>query len=184
MADPNAFPNKELEDLNLKIKERVKNVLKNIDTESINQKVKTKLDELELTTSTVETGDDETWNGTAFIPNKRYLDTLPSDYKNKIYRYYDIFRENPEVVTDYVSILQKHGSDKAAKEAGATNVLFYPNKILAHLSKNPEQFSEETVERQTAFDLQGGFSYDLSHREDDLGKKIQKNTTVNILLNL
>ena len=84
MADPNAFPNKELEDLNLKIKERVKNVLKNIDTESINQKVKTKLDELELTTSTVETGDDETWNGTAFIPNKRYLDTLPSDYKNKI----------------------------------------------------------------------------------------------------
>ena len=110
MADPNAFPNKELEDLNLKIKEKVKNVLKNIDTESINQKVKTKLEELNLPTSTTEVGDDEEWTGTTFIPNKKYVNALPSDYKEKIYRYYDIFRENPEVVSEYVSILQKHGS--------------------------------------------------------------------------
>ncbi len=147
MADPNAFPNKELEDLNLKIKEKVKNVLKNIDTESINQKVKTKLDELKLTTSTVETGDDETWSGTAFIPNKRYLDALPSDYKNKIYRYYDIFRDNPDLVTDYVSILQKHGSEKAAKEAGTDNVLFYPKKLKKYIKDNVETITEDTQKR-------------------------------------
>ena len=40
MAEQNLFPDKELEDLNLKIKERVNNVLKNINTDSINQKVK------------------------------------------------------------------------------------------------------------------------------------------------
>ena len=136
MADPNAFPNKELEDLNAKIKEKVQNVLKNIDTTSINQKVKTQLEELELTSSTVETGDDETWSGKTFIPNKRYLDS--------------------------------------AKEAGADNVLFYPSKILAHLSKNPEKFSEETIKRQTAFDLQGESIYDIAYREDDIGKKKQR----------
>ena len=74
MADPNAFPNKELEDLNAKIKEKVQNVLKNIDTNSINQKVKSKLDELNIS-STVKVGQDEKWSGTAFIPNKRYIGT-------------------------------------------------------------------------------------------------------------
>ena len=87
MADLNTFPNKELEDLNAQIKKKVENVLKNINTDSISQQVKEKLAELNLTTSTVETGDDETWSGKTFIPNKRYLDTLPGDYKNKIYRY-------------------------------------------------------------------------------------------------
>jgi len=173
MADPNAFPNKELEDLNAKIKEKVQNVLKNIDTNSINQKVKSKLDELNIS-STVKVEQDEKWSGTAFIPNKRYLDSLPNDYKQKIYRYYDIFRNNPEIVTSYVETLKKFGSEKAAKEAGSDNVLLYPNKVLAHISKNPEIFDEETVKRHTAFDLQGGSIYDIAYREDDIGRDKQK----------
>ena len=102
MADPNALPNKELEDLNAKIREKVQNVLKNIDTTSINQKVKTKIDEMNLSTSNVEVGDDEKWTGTTFISNRRYVDSLPKDYKEKVYLYYDIFRDNPELVADYV----------------------------------------------------------------------------------
>jgi hypothetical protein len=174
MADLNAFPNKELEDLNLKIKERVNNVLKNINTDSLNQKVKTKLDELKLTTSTVETGDDETWSGTTFIPNKRYLDTLPSDYKNKIYRYYDIFRDNPDLVTDYVSILQKHGSEKAAKEAGTDNVLFYPKKLKKYIKDNVETITEDTQKRWEFLDNFGDHDYDIQIREDDFGRNYQK----------
>ena len=164
MADLNAFPNKELEDLNLKIKERVNNVLKNINTDSLNQKVKTKLDELKLTTSTVETGDDETWSGTTFVPNKRYLDTLPSEYKNKIYRYYDIFRDNSEVVSDYVSLLQKHGSEKAAKEAGADNVLLYPKKLKKYINDNVETITEDTQKRWEFLDNFGEHDYDIKIR--------------------
>jgi len=175
MADPNAFPNKELEDLNAQIKKKVENVLKNIDTDSINQKIKTKLEELNLPTSTTEVGDDEVWTGATFIPNKKYVNALPSDYKEKIYRYYDIFRENPEVVSEYVSILQKFGNEKDAKEAGTDNVLFYPNKVLTHISNNPEKFSEDTQTRWFTYTnpLQGSDSYDLAYRQDKIGKKKQ-----------
>jgi len=133
MADPSAFPNKELEDLNKKIKEKVQNVLKNIDTNSINQNVKTKIDEMNLSTSNVEVGDDEKWTGTAFVPNRKYVDSLPKDYKEKVYLYYDIFRDNPDLVTDYVTTLKQWGSEKAAKEAGTTNPLFYTNKNLKNI---------------------------------------------------
>ena len=61
--------------------------------------------------------------------NRKYVNTLPSDYKNKALRYLDIFRENPEVVSEYLDTLKKFGNEKAAKDAGATNILFYPNKV-------------------------------------------------------
>ena len=50
--------------------------------------------------------------------DRKYVNTLPKDYKNKSLRYLDIFRENPEVVTEYLQTLKKFGSEKAAKEAG------------------------------------------------------------------
>ena len=69
------------------------------------------------------------------------VNTLPSDYKNKALRYLDIFKENPEVVSEYLNTLKKFGNEKAAKEAGADNILFYPNKVLKHVSKQPERFN-------------------------------------------
>ena len=53
-------------------------------------------------------------------------------------------------------------------------MIFYPSKILKHISDNPEIFDEETVKRQAAFDLQGASIYDITYREDDYGRKKQK----------
>ena len=113
-------------------------------------------------------------SGLPFIPNKKYLDTLPSDYKNKIYRYYDIFRDNSEVVSDYVSILQKHGSEKAAKEAGADNVLLYPKKLKKYIKDNVETVTENTQKRWEFLDNFGEHDYDIKIREDDWARKYQK----------
>jgi hypothetical protein len=174
MADPNALPNKELEDLNAKIREKVQNVLKNIDTKSINQEVKTKIDAMNLSTSNVEVGDDEKWTGTAFIPNRRYVDSLPKDYKEKVYLYYDIFRDNPELVSDYVETLKKNGSEKAAKEAGTSNVLFYPKKLKKYIKANAENFDENTEKRWEYYDYFGDHNYNIQIREDDFGRAYQK----------
>jgi len=144
MADPNAFPNKDTEDLDAKIDQKIKNVLSKIDWDKIDISIDEKLK-----------GVDEKLKSLGLIDpdllseeDRKYVNTLPSDYKNKALRYLDIFRDNPEVVSEYLTTLKQFGNEKDAKEAGATNVLFYPNKILAHLSKNPEKFSEETVTRQ------------------------------------
>lgn len=170
MADPNAFPNKDTEDLDAKIDQKIKNVLSKIDWDKIDISIDEKLK-----------GVDEKLKSLGLIDpdllseeDRKYVNTLPADYKNKALRYLDIFRDNPEVVSEYLTTLKQFGNEKDAKEAGATNILFYPSKILAHLSKNPEKFSEETVTRQAAFDLQGTLAYDLAYREDDLSKKIQK----------
>ena len=164
MADPNALPNKESEDLDTRIKTRMNEIREKLEASGIQERVKEKMAIIS-----------EKYNPDVLSKeNRKYVNTLPSDYKNKALRYLDIFRENPEVVSEYLTTLKQFGNEKDAKEAGATNILFYPSKILAHLSKNPEQFSEETLKRQTAFDLQGGSIYDIAYREDEIGKKKQK----------
>ena len=170
MADPNAVQNNKKEELDAKIDQKINEILSKIDwtkiDTAVDEKLKgvdTKLEELGLVEPDLLSSE-----------NRKYVNTLPSDYKNKALRYLDIFKENPEVVSEYLNTLKKHGSEKAAKEVGTTNILFYPNKVLAHVGKDPERFSEETLERLTAFDLQGGLAYDLAYREDKEGKKIQK----------
>ena len=55
MADDNKlFPDKELEDQNLKIKNKVNNILSNIDFESIDTKVQERLKGLDTTFKTLE----------------------------------------------------------------------------------------------------------------------------------
>ena len=65
--------------------------------------------------------------------------------------------------------------EKDAKEAGTDNVLFYPNKVLAHISNDPEKFSEDTLTRWFTYTnpLQGKTTYDLAYRQDKIGKKKQ-----------
>ena len=170
MADPNAFSNKEIEDLNLKIKKEIEIIKKNLNVDQLKKDIQADVETIkkDLVSEGLLKGD------LLSSENRSYVDTLPSDYKDKALRYLDIFRDNPDLVSEYLEILKKHGSEKAAKEAGTTNVLFYPSKILKHLSNNPEIFDEETVKRQTAFDLQGGSIYDIAYREDEIGKKKQE----------
>ena len=171
MADPNAFPNKEKEDFNSKIDKKIDSILNRIDFDSINVRIDRKLKKVEDTLSQIP-GLQKT--DLLSSEDRKYVNTLPEDYKNKALRYLDIFRENPEVVSEYLTTLKQFGSEKEAKKSGTDNILFYPNKILAHISKDPEKFSEETIKRQTAFDLQGGSIYDIAYREDKIGKDKQK----------
>ena len=170
MADQNAFPDKEKENLDEKIDKKINEVLSNIDWNKIDTTVDERLKTVDEKLKGLGLGSEDLLSS----EDRKYVNTLPKDYKGKALRYLDIFRENPEVVTEYLQTLKKFGNEKAAKEAGATNILFYPNKIASHVGKNPEQFSEETLQRQVAFDLQGKNTYDIAYREDDQGKRLQK----------
>ena len=170
MADPNAFPNKELEDLNKKIEDKVKGILDNLDLGTINTTIKEKLKDVNETL--VEKGIIEP--DVLETDERKYVNTLPTDYKNKALRYLDIFRENPEIVKDYLKVLQEFGSEKKAKEAGSNNVLLYPNKISKFLKNNADVFSEATDERWNYFYKSGAHDYDLKVREDDWAKRYQK----------
>ena len=170
MADPNAFPNKEQEDVDAKIDKKIKGILDNIDWKSIDQRidtrlegVNTKLEELGLIEPDA-LGDED----------RSYVNTLPSDYKNKALRYLDIFRENPDLVKDYLQTLKQFGSEKKAKDAGSNNVLLYPNKISKFLKENADVFNEDTEERWNYFYKIGAHDYDIKVREDDQGRKYQK----------
>ena len=173
MADKNTFPDKELEDKNLIIERKVNEIMSQIneklDLESITKQADEKVEKINETL--IEKGLIEP---DLLSSNERsYVNTLPADYKDNTLRYLDIFRDNPDVVKDYISVIQKYGSIKAAKEAGESNILLYPNKRLKFVADNPELFSEGTVDRLTAFELQGAKSYDLAYREDEIAKAKQ-----------
>ena len=106
--------------------------------------------------------------------DRSYVNTLPFDYKNKALRYLDIFRDNPEIVSDYLNVLKKFGSEKAAKEAGSDNILFYPKKLKKYINDNVETITEDTQKRWEFLDNFGEHDYDIKIREDDWAKKYQK----------
>ena len=176
MADSNKnfFPDKELEDKNAildrKVEEIMSQINEKLDLESITKKAEEKVETINQTLI-----DEGLMEPDLLSSQERsYVNTLPQDYKDSTLRYLDIFRDNPDVVKDYISIVQKYGSVKAAKEAGESNILLYPNKRLKFVADNPELFSEGTVDRLTAFELQGAKSYDLAYREDEIAKAKQK----------
>jgi len=172
MADSNKnfFPNIDKEKINKQVSETIEKIKKDLDIEKIQSDV----------SSQVETVKEDLVKQGLIEPDilsseeKNYVNTLPQDYKDSTLRYLDIFRDNPDVVKDYISVVQKYGSVKAAKEAGESNILLYPNKRLKFVADNPELFSEGTVDRLTAFELQGAKSYDLAYREDEIAKAKQK----------
>ena len=128
MADKNTFPDKELEDKNLIIERKVNEIMSQIneklDLESITKQADEKVEQINETL--IEKGLIEP--DLLSSDERSYVNTLPADYKDNTLRYLDIFRDNPDVVKDYISVIQKYGSIKAAKEAGESNILLYPNK--------------------------------------------------------
>ena len=168
MADPNAFPDKEKEDRDAKIDRSVKNILKSVDKYWVEPTVGDEDKTLD-TVSKYWTDEKDTFSG-----DRNYINSLPSDYKNKVLRYLDIFRDSPDLVKEYLQTLKEFGNEKDAKEAGATNVLFYPGEVKKYLKTKPEVFSEETQERWSYFYHQGAHDYDFKVREDEFGKRYQK----------
>ena len=179
MADDNKlFPDKELEDQNLKIKNKVNNILSNIDFESIDTKVQERLKGLDTTFKTLEKKLIETGVVEPDLlssEDRSYVNTLPLKEKDKSLRYLDIFQSNPEIVTEYLNTLKKHGSVKNAKEAGETNILLFPGKVKKFI-ENSETIPEETAKKWNYFSSFGEKDYDIKLREDKIGKK--KTTTV------
>ena len=171
MADPNAFPDKEKEDLDNKIDQKIDKILEGINFDSINVKIDRKLKKVEDTLSQIPILKKDDLLSSE---DRQYVNTLPKDYKNKTLRYLDIFRENPELVSDYLNTLKKFGNEKDAKEAGADNILFYPKKIKKYIKDNVETITEDTQKRWEHFDYFGDHSYDIQIREDDWGRKYQK----------
>ena len=170
MADPNALPNKEAEDLDAKIDLKIKNVLSKIDWDKIDQSIDEKLKGVDEKLKSLGLTEPDLLSE----EDRKYVNTLPSDYKNKALRYLDIFRDNPEIVSDYLSTLKKFGNEKDAKEAGTDNVLFYPKKLKKYIKDNAETITEDTQKRWEYFDYFGEHDYDIQIREDDWGKNYQK----------
>ena len=176
MADSDTFPNKELEDQNLKIKNKVDNILSNIDFESIDTKVQERLKGLDTTFKSVE---EKLIEKGIVEPDllssedRSYVNTLPFKEKDKSLRYLDIFKSNPEIVTEYLSTLKKHGSVKNAKEAGETNILLFPGKVKKFI-ENSENIPENTAKKWNYYTSFGEKDYDLKLRDDKIGKNKQR----------
>ena len=162
MAD--AFPNKEQEDTDAKIDKSVKNIL-----DSVNKYwVEPTVGEEDKTLDTVSkywTDEKDVFSG-----DRKYINSLLPEYKNKVLRYLDIFKENPDLVTEYLQSLKEFGSEKKAKEAGATNILFYPNKVKKFLKDNADVFTEGTDERWNYYYHAGAHDYDIKVRDDKWAK--------------
>ena len=161
MAD--AFPNVEQEQINTNIEKRIQNILKNVDLDAINERVNKRLEHLNLG----ETSD-------AFSDDRTYINALPKTYKEKTLRYIDIFRDNPEVVQDYIAAIKEFGTEKRAIEAGSTAELLYPNKLLTKVLKDPVYEKDAKRFFMVMNPLQGDEIYDLSLRQDDVGLLKQK----------
>ncbi len=143
MADPNAFPNLDTEKLNLDIKKSIEQIKKNLNLDQIKADVKSEVETIkkDLEAQGLIKGD------VLSSDERNYVNSLPSDYKKKAELYLDIFRDNPELVKDYLITLKQFGSEKAAKEAGADNPLFNTKKLKKYIKDNAENFDENTEKK-------------------------------------
>ena len=170
MADPNAFPNLDLEKINADVKKSITEIKKNLNLDALKEEIRTDIEETKK-----QLVDEGLIKGDLLSSEDRgYVNSLPSDYKKKAELYLDIFRDNPELVTDYLTTLKQFGSEKAAKEAGADNPLFNTKKLKKYIKDNAENFDENTEKRLEHYNILGEHLYNLQMREDDYAKNYQK----------
>ena len=88
MADPNAVQDNKKEERDTRIKTRMDEIRERIKNSGVQERVKERIQKIQerYNTDIISKAD------------RKYLNTLPSDYKNKALRYLDIFKENPKVV--------------------------------------------------------------------------------------
>ena len=145
MAD--AFPNKEQEDADKQIHKKIRDITdlikkrkedaglsgdSNIDIEAIIKKRKedaglTSESEVDVQAIIDKRKEDagievtETVDEKKLSPeNESWLKTQDFKYRDNVSRYLDIFRNNTDFVEEYIEVLKKFGTIKAAKEACAT----------------------------------------------------------------
>ena len=180
MAD--AFPNVEQEQINQNIEKKIDNILTNIGTESVYERVLKRLEDKKLNKGKTESTYDRVLKRLKdkdsevdpFGDDRSYINALPKTYKDKTLRYIDIFRDNPEVVQDYIAAIKEFGTEKRAIEAGSTAELLYPNKLLTKVLKEPAYEKDAKRFFMVMNPLQGDTIYDLSLRQDDVGLLKQK----------
>ena len=165
MAD--AFPNVEKEEINKNIKKSIDSILESVnkhweantvgDTDKVLESIS------KYWGSDTDIGED------VFSIDRSYINALPKTYKDKTLRYIDIFRDNPEVVQDYIAAIKEFGTEKRALEAGSTAELLHPNKLLTKVLKDPAYEKDAKRFFMVMNPLQGDEIYDLSLRQDDVG---------------
>jgi len=102
---------------------------------------------------------------------KKYVRSLPGEDKDKVLRYLDIFKQDTTPVIEYINDLRRYGSLSEAKKQGSSQLL-NPNKFLKELKNQPDV--EEDFNRLTINLLQGNEGYDISTRDDLVGRQKQK----------
>jgi len=124
MAD--AFPNKEQEDTDAKIDKSVKNILDSVNKywgpDTVVEDEGKVLESLDKYWGTEEDTD-------VFSGDRKYINSLLPEYKNKVLRYLDIFKENPDLVTEYLQTLKEFGTEKKLKRQGRQTFYFIPTKL-------------------------------------------------------
>jgi len=170
MADPTAFPNLDLEKINADVKASVEKIKKDLNIDQLKKDIQADVETIkkDLESQGLIKGD------VLSSEQRNYVNSLPSDYKKKAELYLDIFRNNSDLVSDYLTTLKQFGSEKAAKEAGADNPLFYTSKIKKYLKENIDKYDEETQKRWEYYNAFGEHEYNTKIREDDYGRKYQK----------
>ena len=132
MAD--AYPNPELELLNANIKKSIDQTLENIGTDSVYERVLKRLEDKKLENLETESTYDRVLKRLkdkdiqvdSFANERSYINALPEKYKEKTLRYIDVFRDNPEIVQDYIKAIKEWGTEKAAKKQAALLNFFIP----------------------------------------------------------
>ena len=93
-----------------------------------------------------------------------YINNIKSDkQRNDIMRLKDIFRDNPQIVSEYLDAIKQHGSAEKAKEAGSKAALIQGYGYLFNLAKNNPSLRED-VKRYGLLKLYNNQSINFAHR--------------------
>ena len=110
-----------------------------------------------------------------------YINNIKSDkQRNDIMRLKDIFRDNPQIVSEYLDAIKQYGSEEKAKEAGSKAALIQGYSYLFNLAKNNPSLREDVTRYgklklfNQGFLMGGDDRYDRELRVDTYGKLRKK----------
>ena len=110
-----------------------------------------------------------------------FINKIKNDeQRNDILRLKDIFRDNPQIVSEYIDAIKQYGSEKKAKEAGSKAALIQGSSYLFKLAQDNPSLRED-VKRygqlklfNQGFLMGGDDRYDREIRIDEYGRLRKK----------
>jgi len=169
-----------LAELGIEKKLPVTNILSQVENNivpSVEEKIK------DSSTEEYSVEEKKDYSKSKILSNKEYdyINNIKSDeQRNKIMRLKDIFRDNPQFVTEYLEAIKKYGNEKKAKEAGSEAALLQGYSYLFKLAKDNPSLRED-VKRYGLLKLYnqgilmgGDDRYDREIRIDEYGKLRKK----------